>query len=88
LFKHALANALLPVVTVAGLQLGGLLAGAVITETIFAWPGLGRLTVEAINARDYPLAQGCVLSISLSYLLVNIIVDILYAAIDPRIRYG
>ncbi|MDH4183475.1 MAG: ABC transporter permease [Nitrospinota bacterium] len=87
LFKHALSNALLPVVTVAGLQLGGLLAGTVITETIFAWPGLGRLTVEAINARDYPLAQGCVLTISLSYLLVNILVDMLYAAIDPRIRY-
>ena len=87
LFKHALANALLPVVTVAGLQMGALLAGAVITETIFAWPGLGRLTVEAINARDYPLAQGCVLTISLSYLLVNMSVDVLYAAIDPRIRY-
>jgi peptide/nickel transport system permease protein len=87
LFKHALSNALLPVVTVAGLQLGGLLAGTVITETIFAWPGLGRLTVEAINARDYPLAQGCVLTISLSYLTVNVMVDMLYAAIDPRIRY-
>jgi len=87
LFKHGLANALLPVVTVAGLQMGALLAGSVITETIFAWPGLGRLTIDAINARDYPLAQGCVLAISLSYLFVNIVVDVLYAALDPRIRY-
>lgn len=86
LFKHALANALLPVVTVAGLQFGALLAGAIITETIFAWPGLGRLTIQAINARDYPLVQGCVLAISLSYVFVNLAVDILYSVIDPRVR--
>jgi len=87
LYKHALSNALLPVVTVAGLQLGSLLAGAIITETIFAWPGVGRLTIQAINARDYPLAQGCVLTIALSYVFVNLLVDIIYAIIDPRIRY-
>ncbi len=87
LYKHALSNALLPVVTVAGLQLGSLLAGAIITETIFAWPGVGRLTIQAINARDYPLAQGCVLTIALSYVFVNLLVDIVYAIIDPRIRY-
>ncbi|VAX25788.1 Dipeptide transport system permease protein DppB (TC 3.A.1.5.2) [hydrothermal vent metagenome] len=87
LFKHALANALLPVVTVAGLQLGALLGGAIITETIFAWPGIGRLTIQAINARDYPLTQGCVLTIALSYVFINLIVDILYSVIDPRIKY-
>jgi len=87
LFRHALSNALLPVVTVAGLQMGALLAGAIITETIFAWPGIGRLTLQAITARDYPLAQGCVLTISLSYVFVNLAVDIVYALVDPRIRY-
>jgi peptide/nickel transport system permease protein len=86
LFKHALANALLPVVTVAGLQLGALLAGAIITETIFSWPGIGRLAVNAIQARDYPLAQGCVLTIALTYTLVNLAVDLLYGVIDPRVR--
>ncbi len=86
IFKHALGNALLPVVTIAGLQLGALLAGAIITETIFAWPGLGRLTIQAINARDYPLTQGCVLTIALSYVAVNLLTDILYALIDPRVR--
>lgn len=86
LFRHALSNALIPVVTVAGLQLGALLAGAIITETIFAWPGIGRLTIQAINARDYPLTQGCVLTIALSYVLVNLIVDVLYTVIDPRVR--
>ncbi|HJM82033.1 MAG TPA: nickel ABC transporter permease [Nitrospinota bacterium] len=87
LFKHALFNALLPVVTVAGLQFGALLAGAIITETIFAWPGIGRLTIQALNARDYSLAQGCVLAISLSYVFVNMLVDVIYAVVDPRIRY-
>ncbi len=86
LFKHALANALLPVVTVAGLQLGALLAGAIITETIFSWPGIGRLVIGAINARDYPLAQGCVLAIALTYTLVNLAVDLVYGVIDPRVR--
>ena len=84
--KHALGNALLPVVTVMGLQLGALLSGAVITETIFSWPGVGRLMIEAIEKRDYPLVQGCVLNIALCYVFANFAVDILYAWLDPRIR--
>ncbi|MCH7645884.1 MAG: ABC transporter permease [Nitrospinae bacterium] len=85
--KHAFRNALIPVVTIVGLQIGGLLAGSIITETIFAWPGIGRLTIQAINARDYPLVQGCVLIIALGYVLVNFATDLLYGLIDPRIRY-
>ncbi|BCO30413.1 peptide ABC transporter permease [Thiohalobacter sp. COW1] len=88
LTRHALPNALLPVITVLGLQLGTLLAGAVITEVVFGWPGLGSLTIEAIQGRDYPLVQACVLLISLSYVLVNMLTDLLYAGIDPRIRLG
>jgi len=87
LWRHALPNALLPVITVIGLQLGALLAGAVITETIFAWPGIGLLTIEAIQRRDYPVVQGCILFISLSYVLVNLLTDRLYRIIDPRVRY-
>jgi ABC-type dipeptide/oligopeptide/nickel transport system permease component len=87
LFKHALRNGLLPVVTILGLQAGALLAGAIITETIFAWPGLGRLTVQAINARDYPLLQGCILAISLTYIAINLLTDVVYSLVDPRIRY-
>jgi peptide/nickel transport system permease protein len=83
---HALRNALLPVTSVAGLQAGALLAGAVITETIFAWPGIGRLVVQAIDARDYPLVQGCVLAIGVSYVAVNTLTDLLHRAIDPRLR--
>jgi len=83
---HALRCALPPVVTVAGLQAGGLLAGAIITETIFAWPGLGRLVVQAIDARDYPLVQGCVLAIALTYLLMNTATDLLHRVLDPRLR--
>jgi peptide/nickel transport system permease protein len=83
---HALRNALLPLATVAGLQAGALLAGAIITETIFAWPGIGRLIVEAISARDYPLVQGCVLAIGASYVAVNLVTDLVYYAIDPRLR--
>ncbi len=86
LYRHALRNGLIPVVTVIGLQFGALLAGAIITETIFSWPGLGRLTVEAIHARDYPLLQGCVLSIALTYVLVNFLTDLGYSLLDPRIR--
>ncbi len=88
LFKHALANALIPLVTVVGLQFGALLSGAIITETIFAWPGIGRLVIQAINTRDYPMVQGCVLVIALGYVLVNTLVDLLYAWIDPRVRLG
>ncbi len=84
---HALRNATLPVLTVVGLQLGTLLAGAIITETIFAWPGIGRLTVDAITARDYPLAQGCVLAIAVGYVVVNAATDGLYALVDPRVRH-
>ena len=87
LFRHALRNGLLPVITILGLQAGALLAGAIITETVFAWPGLGRLTVQAINARDYPLLQGCILTISLSYILINLLTDAVYSVVDPRIRY-
>ena len=87
LFRHALRNGLLPVITILGLQAGALLAGAIITETVFAWPGLGRLTVQAINARDYPLLQGCILTISLTYILINLLTDAVYTVVDPRIRY-
>jgi peptide/nickel transport system permease protein len=86
--RHALRNALLPIVTVVGLQLGGLLGGAVLTETVFAWPGVGRLLVDAIVARDLPLVQGSVLVVSLLFILVNLAVDLSYAAINPKVRYG
>jgi peptide/nickel transport system permease protein len=86
-YRHALRNGLLPIITILGLQAGGLLAGAIITETIFAWPGLGRLTVQAIQARDYPLLQGCIITISLSYILINLMTDALYSFANPRIRY-
>ncbi len=86
LYSHAVPNALLPVLTLVGLQLGALLAGAVITETVFSWPGIGQLTVEAIHRRDYPVVQGCVLLISLTYVVVNTLTDIAYGIIDPRIR--
>jgi len=85
--KHALRNALVPVVTVIGLQFGSLLAGAVITETVFTWPGIGRLLVDSIRARDYPVVQGAVLLIAVSFVLVNLIVDLIYGFVDPRIRY-
>jgi len=86
IFKHALRNALIPVITLLGLQFGALLAGAIVTETIFSWPGIGRLTVSAINNRDYPLLQGCILAIGLTYVLVNLATDIMYVVINPRIR--
>jgi peptide/nickel transport system permease protein len=87
LFTHALRNGLLPVITILGLQTGALLAGAIITERIFSWPGLGRLTFQAIEARDYPLLQGCILTIALSYIFINLLTDVLYSVVDPRIRY-
>ncbi len=87
ILKHVLRNAMLPVLTVVGLQFGALLAGSIITETIFSWPGLGTLMVKAIQTRDYPVVQGCVLVIALSYVLVNLLTDLLYGVIDPRIRY-
>lgn len=86
LVVHALRNAVLPILTIAGLQFGALLAGAIVTETIFAWPGIGRLTVQAITARDYPLVLGCVLSIGIGYMVINAATDLLYAMVDPRVR--
>jgi len=88
LVRHALRNALIPVITVVGLQFGTLLGGAVLTETVFAWPGLGRLLISAITARDYPVIQGIVLVFAALFVLVNLAVDILYAYVDPRLHYG
>jgi peptide/nickel transport system permease protein len=85
-WQHGLRNAALPVVTVLGMQLGALLGGAVITETVFAWPGIGSLLVESIQRRDYPVVQGCVLLVSVTYVLVNAATDLLYAWLDPRVR--
>ena len=85
--RHALKNALIPIATVVGVQAGYLLSGAVLTETVFAWPGLGTLVVQGILARDVPLVQGAVLVIALTFVLVNLAVDLLYAYLDPRIRY-
>lgn len=85
--RHALRNALIPVVTVLGLQLGTLLSGAVLTETVFAWPGIGRLLVEAVLARDYPIIQGATLLIAATFVVLNVAVDVLYGLLDPRIRY-
>jgi ABC-type dipeptide/oligopeptide/nickel transport system permease component len=86
LFRHAFRNALIPIITILGLQFGTLLAGTIVTETIFSWPGIGRLTVQAISSRDYPLLQGCILVIAVSYVLVNVLTDLFYAVIDPRVR--
>ena len=86
LMRHALRNALTPVVTLLGLQAGALLTGSIIVEMIFSWPGLGRLLMTAISARDYPLVEGCVLTFALTYVVVNMATDIVYGAIDPRIR--
>jgi ABC-type dipeptide/oligopeptide/nickel transport system permease component len=86
--RHALSNAVIPIVTVLGLEFGSLLGGAVVTETVFAWPGIGGLTVAAINARDYQIVQGVVLLLGVIFILLNLLVDLAYAALDPRIRYG
>jgi peptide/nickel transport system permease protein len=86
--RHALPNAMLPIITLLGLQLGVLLGGAVITETVFSWPGIGKLTIDAIMKRDYPVVQACVLLISITYVVVNMVTDMVYAWIDPRIRVG
>ncbi len=85
--RHALRNSLIPVVTIVGLQLGSVLTGTIITETIFSWPGVGRLLIQAISFRDYPLVQGCILLIAVTYVAMNLVVDLLYAWLDPRIRY-
>ena len=86
LLRHAFRNALIPILTILGLQFGTLLAGTIVTETIFSWPGIGRLAVQAIEARDYPLLQGCILVIAVSYVLVNLLTDLVYAFADPRVR--
>ena len=86
LFRHAFRNALIPIVTILGLQFGTLLAGTIVTESIFSWPGIGRLAVQAIAARDYPLLQGCILLIAFSYVLVNLVTDFIYVLADPRVR--
>jgi peptide/nickel transport system permease protein len=87
LLRHGLKNALIPIVTVVGVQAGYLLGGAVLTETVFAWPGVGTLMVQGILARDFPLVQGCVLVVALAFAVINLAVDLLYAWLDPRIRY-
>ena len=87
IFKHALRNALIPIITLIGMQIGSLLGGAVIVEQIFSLPGLGQMTLTGINQRDYPVVQGCVLFIAFIYVLVNLVTDLLYAYIDPRISY-
>jgi peptide/nickel transport system permease protein len=88
IMRHALRAALLPIITIVGLQMGSLLAGTVITETIFSWDGVGRLLVESIEKRDYPVTQACVLMIALSYVLVNLATDVLYRLADPRVRHA
>jgi peptide/nickel transport system permease protein len=85
--KHAFRNSLIPIVTVIGLQVGAVLTGAVITETIFAWPGVGRLLIQSISFRDYPLVQGCILLIAVTYVAMNLITDLVYGLLDPRIRF-
>lgn len=87
IYKHVLKNGLIPVVTIIGLQFGVLLAGAIITEIIFSWPGIGRLTIDSINARDYPMVQGCILMIAVTYIFANLITDLAYRLLDPRIKY-
>jgi ABC-type dipeptide/oligopeptide/nickel transport system permease component len=88
IYKHALKNALIPVVTVMGLQFGTLLGGAVLTETVFSWPGIGRLMVDSILARDYPVVQGAVLLLAVFFVMINLVVDVIYAFLDPRISFG
>jgi ABC-type dipeptide/oligopeptide/nickel transport system permease component len=87
LFRHAFRNALIPILTILGLQFGTLLAGTIVTETIFSWPGIGRLAVQAIQSRDYPLLQGCILFIAVSYVAVNLLTDVVYVLVDPRVRF-
>lgn len=85
--RHGFRNSLIPVVTIVGLQFGAVLTGAVITETIFAWPGVGRLLIQSIGFRDYPLVQGCILFIATTYVAMNLVTDLVYGVLDPRIRY-
>ena len=85
--RHALRNSLIPVVTLLGLQFGAVLTGTVVTETVFAWPGIGRLLIQSIGFRDYPMVQGCILFIAVTYVTVNLVTDLVYGTLDPRIRY-
>jgi ABC-type dipeptide/oligopeptide/nickel transport system permease component len=85
---HGLRNALTPVITIIGLEAGALLTGSIVTEMIFSWPGIGRLMISAIGNRDYPLVEGCVLAFALSYVVINMVVDLIYCVADPRIRVG
>jgi peptide/nickel transport system permease protein/oligopeptide transport system permease protein len=85
--RHAFRNSLIPVVTLIGLQFGAVLTGAVITETVFAWPGIGRLLIQSIGFRDYPIVQGCILFIAVTYVGMNLLTDLVYGVLDPRIRY-
>ena len=87
LWRHTVRNALIPIITVVGLELGTLLSGSIIVETVFSWPGSGSLLIEALNSRDYPLITGTVLTYTFMFVIINLTIDILYAAIDPRIRY-
>jgi peptide/nickel transport system permease protein len=86
--RHTLRNAWLPIITVVGLQVGRLLAGAILTETVFSWPGIGRWLVDAIYARDYPIVQGVTLFLAILFVTVNLLIDVLYAVVDPRIRFS
>ncbi len=86
-FRHALRNALIPLLTVLGIQIGELLAGSVVTETVFAWPGVGTLVLDAILRRDYPLVQAVIVVLAVIYAVVNLAVDLLYAWVDPRVRF-
>ena len=85
-YRHALGDALIPVLTILGLQFGSLLSGAIVTETVFSWPGIGRLTLSAISNRDYALVQGCILAVGLTYVVVNLLTDIAYTVANPRMR--
>src|SRR5207249_10935585 len=87
ILRHAFRNSLIPIVTVLGLQFGAVLTGAVITETIFAWPGVGRLLIQSVSFRDYPRVQGCILLIAVTYVSMNLLTDVAYGLLDPRIRY-
>jgi peptide/nickel transport system permease protein len=88
LVRHVLPNALLPIVTIAGINLGVLLGGAIVTETVFSWPGVGRLIVQSVSQRDYPVILAGVFVISLVFVVINLLVDLLYAVLDPRVRYS
>ena len=88
ILRHALKNALIPIITILGLEFGGLLSGAVIAETVFAYPGLGLLLINSINNRDFPIVQGALLLFAFQFVLVNLIVDVIYARVDPRITYS